>query len=138
MVDNADDFSSVMDDFHDWAFSESKNICLASWGIWDIPVLRTNYANKGVIYRFRGKSFDIKSMVVFYMGLIRRRYKSDSLSAVLKAWGLEFEGSQHRALADAKNTALLLKAVIQYHHETQEHIVKAAKRLDLSTIIKSN
>lgn len=120
MVDYAPAFPEAMMRFEAWAFRESKNLYLASWGIGDVPALRAAYRTFGRNYPFRGASFDIKSMVTFYTALTRRKYQRNSLRGMMKAWNIEFQGRQHRALPDAANTTELLCQVIKHHNKAQD------------------
>jgi len=117
MVDIADDFPKIIRRFQKYGKSLGSEFSLASWGGWDIPSLRAECVKHGISWPFRGESFDIKSMVTFYSALEGKLEKKNSLKKMMMAWNLQQIGTAHRALPDAENTALLLKAVIDYHNE---------------------
>jgi len=130
-VDSAQMLGNVVERFHKWATQDSPNIILAGWG-GDPQWLLSEVVSKELSYPFRRKSLDVRSMVVFYSSLIRRKYDSDGLEALMRAWKLEPEGNAHRALPDALNTARLLQKVIRYHRDTWLIADKLRKKLDWS------
>jgi len=104
----------VMYDFELWATKKTKNIVLGAWGA-DIPYLQKYLDVNLVQYNFRRKFFEAKSAMTFINALTGKK-PSNGLGGMLLAWGLEFDplyGKQHRALADAYNTAKLLAKVGQ-------------------------
>lgn len=128
---SAPNFSDAMTTFKEWALSESKNIVLASWGNWDIPLLRSACRQCDIEYPFRGKSIDIKSIAV-WVGLVTGiKTGGDGLGTVIRAWNLEFVGPRHRATADAWNTANLFLAWWKFYRETGEAMLKCAKKLGM-------
>ena len=124
MLTNAKLFKEVVLLFQNWVYSETKNVILCSWGGWDIVELRKSYENHSLKYPFRGKTFDIKSIVVWISHLWGMKPNSDGLGILLKAWNVKFKGTRHRACDDAKNTALLLLETWQKHDEYKDKILK--------------
>jgi|SRR3989304_3153442 len=92
--------------------SENKKNILAAWGAYfDIPFLRAQYAK---IYRewpFGHKSIDLKTIAIWELGK-RNIPISGGVVKALKYLNLEFEGQQHDALADIKNTFRILKKLL--------------------------
>lgn len=131
MLASAPSFNEAAEKFEKWAFSGSKNFILAAWGNWDIPCLRNEYNRFSRPYPFRGKAFDIKSMVVWTSCLYSKKWKSDGMGSMLKCWEMSFEGNQHRALDDAYMTAKLLQKVWQHHEQHGEKIIKNLKQLGI-------
>lgn len=131
MLSSAPEFPEAAEKFEKWAFSGSKNFILAAWGNWDVPCLRAEYERFQRPYPFRGKSFDIKSMVVWSSCMFGKKWKSDGMGSMLKCWELPFEGSQHRAKDDAFMTARLLQKVWKFYEENGEKIIKNLKQLGI-------
>lgn len=125
----AKNFTEVGLRFYNWATKHSKNILLCSWGNWDIPALRKNYEDNLIKYPFRGKSMDIKSIVVFLSCMFGKKLKSDGLTQALKQWGLKFEGERHRAKDDALMTAKLLQTIWKDYEETGKKIKHQLSKL---------
>lgn len=125
-------FDAVIAQFEKWATTETKNIILASWGNWDIATLRAAYEQCSRKYPFRGKTLDIKS-IIFWMGLITGKKKYDGgLTTTMKQWGLDFEGDKHRAMHDARNTALLLQKVWKFWEDGGQRLSALLGKLGLS------
>lgn len=131
MLSTAPSFNDAAQKFEDWAFSGSKNFILAAWGCWDVPCLRNEYERFGRKYPFRGKSFDIKSMVVWSSALFGKKWKSDGMGSMLKCWNLSFEGNQHRGGDDAYMTAKLLQTVWKYYESHKNNILHSLKQVGI-------
>lgn len=127
-IDNGTTLNQAMKEFYEWSTDHSKNIVLAGWG-GDAYWLRADCIDKGVDFPFRNKSFDIKSMVVFYSSLVGMKFKTDGLRSVMKVWGLKFDGIQHQAESDAYNTARLLQTCICHHYKVATLTQKVTKML---------
>lgn len=147
MVDNADQFGNVMKRFKEWCHSESKNIVLCGWG-GDPYWLREQFNKNGIPYPFRGKTFDIKSMMVIINTFYNKSIKGDGLSTMMRSWELNFQDElevlnedtgikeviklqKHRAVADAYNTALLLQKAWTFNKEKGKIILKALKHIGI-------
>lgn len=131
---DAPEFAEAFKMFEDWAYSESRNILLSAWGGWDIPLLRKHCEDHGVKYSFRGKTMDIKSIVVFLSMLYGKRLGSDGLGKALKKWEVKFEGRKHRADADAYNTAKLIQKIWYHHVDQGQKIIKALNQLGIAEL----
>lgn len=131
-VKKAPTFEEAIKKFTEWKNGFSQNVYLASWGVGDVPCLRQNVENLNLDYKFRGSSYDIKSFMVIYSALCRVKSKTTSLRSMMKAWEVKWDdvyGQQHRALADAYNTALLLQKSIKTHSQQLEIIQKSLKKI---------
>ena len=129
MVDEAVDLEEAIEQMHQWVLKESKNVVLAGWG-GDPYWLRTEVIKNGIQYPFRNKSFDVKSMVVFISALMGKKHKTDGLGSMMKCYELKFEGNQHRADADAYNTARLLQKTIKDYNKFVDMILSGIKGLN--------
>lgn len=127
----ASSLRAVLPKFAEWAKTETKNILLSSWGSGDIACLRDECRRLGLSYPFRGKSFDAKTIVVWSTIMFGRKPPSggEGLSSMLRIWDLSFEGTPHRALDDAKNTALLVQRVWRHKEDQDEKALKALAQL---------
>lgn len=128
---NAPEFIEAFNLFENWCHKESKNILLASWGNWDIPLLRKHCEDNNIKYPFRGKTMDIKSVVVFLSMFFGRKLNSDGLGKALKTWEVKFKGQKHRAVDDAYNTALLIQKIWNHYLEYNQKIIKSLKQLGI-------
>lgn len=76
-----------------------------SWGDYDRTAFEKECALKKVKYPFGRTHFNLKEWYSFKKG----EKASTSVSNALKELGLKFEGTQHRGISDAINTAKILK-----------------------------
>lgn len=129
MVNNGTTLQNAIEKMKDWAYSESKNFVLAGWG-GDPFWLHEQCLQNNIIYPFRRKSFDIKSMVVFASALMGKKIKTDGLKNMMKCFQLSFQGSQHRADSDAYNTAKLLQKCVQEYNQYINMIVNGVNGLN--------
>lgn len=108
---NAPPLWVIVKDMYDWATKETKNVCLASWGNFDISELH----RQDPTCPFRRKALDIKSIAQWEM--CRYGIKAtNSLAASCNAFDVKIIKPQHRALNDALTTAHLLRKLYQKHY----------------------
>lgn len=73
------------------------------WGN-DATELKDEFTERGIEFKFFGhRVIDVKTIFVFNQ-ILKQRTKKSGLSKAMASYGLKFEGKQHRADDDAKNT----------------------------------
>jgi DNA polymerase-3 subunit epsilon len=109
-------FAEAHVEFDEWCGRKQEYI-LGAWGAYfDIPVLRSEYAKLGVNFPHRGESFDVKAVVwwdLLKSGKPARRLGLDQAAGL---YGIPFQGKKHRAVDDARMTAVMLQAVSGKRH----------------------
>ncbi len=107
MLEDKRSFEEVMDDFFEWC---GEDFMIYSWSKCDIGVLRKEIDLK------KYHHINLKYMLRHWCDLqadVDRTLKSRSclaLDYVLEGLGLDFEGTQHSAIDDARNTAYVYQA----------------------------
>lgn len=132
LLRTAPEFKEVIGAFKTWAENGGKNFYLASWGAGDCFLLKKQCDDLGIEYPFRQSVRDVKSMVEFASGMLGVKFKLSSLRSFMKAWDVEWDskyGEQHRALADAWNSAKLLQKVVKYFEDTKTSLKDVTQRL---------
>ncbi len=90
------------------SFTDNDDI-LAAWGnYFDIPFLKQQYKKIHREWPFSHRSFDLKSVAIWEMAK-RNIPMSSGVNKFLITLGQKFEGQQHNALDDIKNTVRILK-----------------------------
>lgn len=109
MVDGAPSFPTVLRMFSGWLakFKGEKTFC--SWGDYDKNQLSMECERHSLEYPFVDDHLNLKKM----FSRARGTKKGYGVGAALKNLGLEFEGTQHRGIDDARNIARLLTYVIE-------------------------
>ncbi len=111
MVDEKPGFAEVGARFSSWVQSLAgnlKKVRLAAWGnYFDIPLLRKNYYDAGLDFPFAGTALDVKTLAFLWLSQSGRRTDKIGLEFFADHFGLG-EVTWHRALADARVTALTL------------------------------
>lgn len=107
-IDSADSFPRVLEDFNTWcrSFPGRKTFC--SWGAYDKNQLIRDCARHKVKYPFDDEHINVKELFSDKKNY-KRRY---GLKPALKKLKVEFIGTQHRALDDAKNVTNILKILL--------------------------
>jgi len=104
-VNRAGHFKDVIEPFMDWIEVYDEPYVLCSWGAMD----RTMLLNDCRLHKLEEEWLD------YFVNLKNQYYKfydlknPDSLKKALRREGLEFEGTQHRAIWDAHNLARIFK-----------------------------
>ncbi|MGH8474329.1 MAG: exonuclease domain-containing protein [Methylococcales bacterium] len=114
MLEGQPTFEQVLPKFAEWV-GKSKSYILSSWGTYfDISVLRSECRRVRVKYPFHGAALDVKAVALWttwkdgFKGGPATRCGVDS---ACKLFGVEFKGTRHRALDDAKAEAMILQKV---------------------------
>jgi inhibitor of KinA sporulation pathway (predicted exonuclease) len=107
MVANAEPLKDVLESFWSWLKSIHCDRELGAWGGDVYMVIEASKA-LGVDRPARVKNTDIKAVSKVFRAAMPKARKSGGLKATMDLYGLNFEGTQHDALADAINTAKLL------------------------------
>jgi inhibitor of KinA sporulation pathway (predicted exonuclease) len=102
MVDEASEFPVVMKRFTDW-ISKFDNPIFCSWGNYDKRQLKQDCTYHNVIYPFSDEHINIKQKFSNNMGY----EKGLGLGRAIKTVGLNFRGTAHRGIDDARNMAML-------------------------------
>lgn len=102
-VDLAPPFAEVIARFKEWIY-RYPNFVFCSWGNYDRKQLEQDCAFHGVSYPIGAEHINLKERFAQQQGL---RKKQGARGAVWLA-GLEFEGTHHRGIDDARNIARLL------------------------------
>jgi inhibitor of KinA sporulation pathway (predicted exonuclease) len=102
-ISEARRFNEVYKHFSDWYGSKNKNI-LASWGAFDRNGLIRDCDLHQLEFLQGTEHWNVKNM-------FRERYnqKKLGLGKAITYLGMEFDGTPHRALYDAVNTANILR-----------------------------
>lgn len=82
-----------------------------SWGSYDLKMMLAQCAADDVVYPFGAQHANIKRIY----GKLTRQRQGMGLRAALEQLGLGFEGTQHRGVDDAYNTARIVQAMLQTH-----------------------
>jgi inhibitor of KinA sporulation pathway (predicted exonuclease) len=88
-------------------------LIFASWGEYDRTQFKRDCTHHDVVYPFGDRHFNIKKYYAKQM-----QCKARGLANILSSMGMEFEGTPHRGIDDAKNTAQVLRAVLNLHPGT--------------------
>jgi DNA polymerase III epsilon subunit-like protein len=114
MLEDQPGFAQVGPAFAEWAKTLAgnlKKVRLAAWGnYFDIPLLRKNYYDAGLDFPFAGTAIDVKTLAFLWLSHSGRRTDKIGLEFFAQHFGMETV-RWHRALADARATALTLKGV---------------------------
>ena len=105
--------SEALELFENFVFQkkENKKNRLAAWGAYfDIPFLRAQYKKINRDWPFGHKSIDLKSIATWELSK-RNISLNGGVEKALRYLNLEFEGRQHDALADIKNSVRILKKI---------------------------
>lgn len=109
-VNRASHFDTVMEDFLHWTGRDDMHTILCSWGARDIDLLKSDCMQFDLETDWLKPHVDVKAQY----HRIRNLSRKQGLYKTIDREGFEFEGSHHRALDDAINTA---KVFIKYLDE---------------------
>ena len=107
-VDNALPLREVIRNLEKWMIS-SKNVVFCSWGYFDKEQLFDECALNLIDYPFDDKHINIKE----YFSKIMHRKKRIGLQKALRILDIQFEGTPHRAVFDAKMEAKIFKLIMK-------------------------
>lgn len=106
-VDSANNFFTVYKEFEKWSFSfECPIFC--SWGHFDERILKKESNDFGLNFNFES-TYNLKTLFSLENGISR----GIGLRKALNYAKIEFIGTPHRAIDDAKNTSRLLKHIFK-------------------------
>lgn len=103
-INPAPDFQEVMWEFEDWLQPDRNEIILLSWGDYDLKQLKMDAEIHDLVLPWINNHFCLKEA---HARLLKLK-EPVGVSTALEYGGLHFEGSKHRAIADAINTARIL------------------------------
>lgn len=105
-VSDAPPFSSAMESMRKWmaAFADSL---FCSWGDYDKHQFLQDCAYHRISYPFASGHLNLKAEFARSLNLRKKL----GIAAALRRLGLDFEGSQHRGLDDARNIARIVRRV---------------------------
>lgn len=101
-VDAAPPFPTALAQLNEWRLPFDAMFC--SWGDYDARQIRLDCVRHGVRYPFENH-LNVKAAVACL------NVRKEGLGQSLRRLGLEFEGTPHRGIDDARNIARLVKQV---------------------------
>lgn len=140
MVSNAPVFEDALKMFFSWCDSIKDQICIYQWSKTDMDQILCEIKLKNLILDDQSKKFLVE-WEDFQAEFSEKLNLSNAISlknAVMYA-GVDFEGMQHDALDDARNTATLLKIVRtpSLRKGTLDHVIEALTPKSVSTTLGS-
>jgi len=112
-VNQADDFPIVVEDFQDWiGLTDGEDYLLCSWGFFDKKIMAKNSIYHNMDDSWTQPHISLKHQYPRIKGIGR----AIGLKKALDREGFEFEGSHHRGIDDAINTA---KIFLKYGNQWQ-------------------
>ena len=102
-VNRAKPFSHVFLQFEEWFFAQDGQHLLATWGAKDMEIIRDECMRHDLDDACLPPSINLKAQYA----MMHRLPREVGLAKALEYAEIEFEGSPHRALDDAYNTARL-------------------------------
>jgi len=103
-VDNSDTYGIVYKNFLKWL--ENEDFILSSWGYYDKNQLLIDCKRHGVKYLNGNGHINLKTKFSEFRGT----KKGKGVRKAMRILGLEFEGTPHRGIDDARNTYRIVKA----------------------------
>lgn len=107
-VDAAPRFPDAMKLFKAWIYRESGFFVFGSWGDYDRAQIEQDTRFHGVPYPIGGAFINLKTEFSKHQGISKKQ----GLSEALALSGLDFIGTPHRGIDDARNTARLLPYIL--------------------------
>lgn len=108
-VDEAFSFGTVLAQFKRWLDKNEGKKTFCSWGTYDKKQLILDCERHNVKYPFDREHVDVRKLFSTIKGY-KRKY---SLSSALKRFKMEFQGTKHRGIDDAKNIALIYARLLE-------------------------
>lgn len=107
-INQADEFVEVIEDFKDWiGFYDHEEYILCSWGFYDKSALKKDCILHDLDNEWVNAHISLKDQYP----RIKNTGRAVGLKKAVESEGFDFEGTAHRALTDAENTA---KIFIKY------------------------
>ena len=113
-IDQAKSFKEVVRDFMEWAEIDIEPHHLIAWGDKDLGYLVENCRLHGLEYDWAKPYTDLKKQYQY----VKKLYEPRGLKNATESEGLEFDGTQHRAIDDAYN---LCRIFLKYFDEWNLH-----------------
>lgn len=107
-LNRAQGFTRVIEDFQDWIGVDYEEYILASWGNFDPKQLAADCSLHKLDDYWLDEHIDLKAQYQDIKGLSKKR----GLKSAIKHEGYEWEGEEHRALVDAKNTVKVFQSLV--------------------------
>jgi inhibitor of KinA sporulation pathway (predicted exonuclease) len=107
-INRARDFARVIEDFKEWIGVDYEDYLLASWGRFDQRQLRADCQLHRLEDYWLEDHIDLKEQYRQIRSLPKKR----GLKSAVKHEGFTWEGEQHRALVDARNTVKIFQRLI--------------------------
>ncbi len=104
-IDRADDFQEVIWSFEDWLFHTDDRFTLLSWGDYDKQQLVMDAELHAINIPWVQNHICLKAE---HAKLLRLR-EPVGVKTALELSGLSFEGTSHRGIVDAQNTARIFE-----------------------------
>ena len=105
-VESAPSFAEAVDAMKRWMF-QYEDPLFCSWGNYDRTQYLQDCEYHGVAYPFRSGHLNLKEEFSRAQNLRKRL----GVAAALRRLGLQFEGTHHRAIDDARNIARIVRHV---------------------------
>jgi inhibitor of KinA sporulation pathway (predicted exonuclease) len=106
-VDSAESLETVLKFFWAWVKDIAQTKNLSAWGNDYWHVIEASKA-LSISYPDRLRCLNIKEFASVFRSCFPQAKQKGGLKPTMELFGLEFEGRQHRAEVDARNTAKLL------------------------------
>ena len=103
-VDEAPYFRDAVEVFKRWLYSDPRDVLFCSWGDYDRNQLRQDCDFHRLPFPISRPHINVKKELTRVQGLAKR----PGLGRAVALAGLEFDGTPHRAIDDARNIARLL------------------------------
>ena len=107
-VDTAFCFKDVLESFYIWLNKFEGNKTFCSWGDYDKKQLQQDCILHDVEYPFSDEHINVKKL----FSEIKNYNRTYSLGTAIKKLNLEFEGTPHRGIDDARNVAKVLSILL--------------------------
>ncbi len=107
-------FDRAAEAFTEWC-GERNKFFLAGWGLYyDLPLLRKEFRVFGLEFSkyFLGGGFDIRGLGYYWLAKNNFNTSGISIEKVMDKMGISGELQFHRALDDAKATAMILQKIM--------------------------
>lgn len=108
-IDEAFSFGTVLAQFKRWLDRSEGKKTFCSWGTYDKKQLLLDCERHNVKYPFNKDHVDIRKLFSTIKGY-KRKY---SLSSALKRFKMEFQGTKHRGIDDARNIAYVYARLLE-------------------------
>lgn len=105
--------------FTTWYGKRNKSI-LAGWGLYyDLPLLRKEFMAFDLTYseHFLGGGFDIKGLAYYWLAKGGHSTSGVTVERLIKKLDVQLDFQFHRALDDARATAIILKEIYRAEQE---------------------